>query len=209
MKRHGYHVISFDDLVSGLKKGQSFSHNTVVIEFDDGYENNYTRAFPILKKYGFPATIFLVSGWVGKKGMLTWDEVKEMEKSNITMGAHTQHHPYLPRLSLAQAQSEIAGSKKIIEQHLGHPVDYFCYPVGGFTEEIKRMVQRDGYKAAVTTNRGTDRFDHDLYELKRIHINNSDDRYWGLILWAKFSGYYNLFRHFKCEGGRLKGYLYE
>lgn len=201
MKRHGFHVISFDALVTGIKEGEQFSRNTVVLQFDDGYEDNYKYAFPVLKKYGFPAMVFLISDKVGTPDFLTWDEVKEMEKYNFLAGAHTRHHVYLPRASLAQAQDEIAGSKKVIEDHLGHPIDYFAYPSGGFTEDIKRLVREAGYKAAATTNRGKDKFNVDLYELKRIHMNNTDDEYSGLILWFKLSGYYNLFRHFKHGGG--------
>ena len=201
MKRHGFQIISFDDLVEGIKKGHQFTRNTVVLQFDDGYEDNYKYAFPILKKYGFPATVFLVSDRIGTPDFLTWDQVKEMEKYNFVAGAHTRHHAYLPRLSLIQAQDEIAGSKKVIEDHLGHSIHYFCYPSGGFTEDVKRLVKEAGYKAAVTTNRGKDKFNVDLYELKRVHMNNADGRYSGLILWFKLSGYYNLFRHSKPEGG--------
>jgi peptidoglycan/xylan/chitin deacetylase (PgdA/CDA1 family) len=198
MKRHGFQVISFDDLVEGIKAGRQFSRNTVVIEFDDGYEDNYNNAFPILKKYGFPAMVFLVSDKIGTApGFLTWDEVREMEKYKFLAGAHTRHHLYLPKASLSEAQDEIAGSKKVIEDHLGHSIDYFAYPTGGFTEDVKRMVKDAGYKAAVTTNRGKDRFNADLYALKRIHMSTTDDRYSGLVLWFKLSGYYNLFRHFK------------
>jgi peptidoglycan/xylan/chitin deacetylase (PgdA/CDA1 family) len=197
LKRHGFEVISFDDLVNGIKEGHEFSRNTVVLQFDDGYEDNYRYAFPILKKYGFPAIIFLISDKVGSTYYLTWDQIKEMENNNIMFGAHTRHHVYLPMVSLAVAQDEIAGSKKIIEDHLGHKIDYFCYPTGGFTKDIKGLVMDAGYKAAVTTNRGKGKFNVDLYELKRIHMNNTDDRYSGLILWFKLSGYYNLFRHFK------------
>ena len=200
MKRHGFQVISFDDLVEGIKKGHLFSRNTVVLQFDDGYEDNYKYAFPILKKYGFSAIEFLISDKIGDPGFLTWDEVKEMEKYNLLAGAHTRHHVYLPEVSLIEAQDEIAGSKKVIEDHLGHSIDYFCYPTGGFTEEVKRLVKEAGYRAAVTTNRGKDRFNIDLYELDRIHMNNTDDRYFGLILWFKLSGYYNLFRKLKDSG---------
>jgi len=209
IKRHGFEVISFDDLVEGIKKGHQFARNTVVLQFDDGYEDNYKYALPVLKKYEFPAMVFLVSDKIGSPNFLTWDEVKEMEKYDFLAGAHTRHHVYLPRADMPEAQDEIAGSKKVIESHLGHNIDYFCYPSGGFTEDIKRLVKEAGYKAAVTTNRGKDRFNVDLYELKRIHMSNTDDQYSGLILWFKLSGYYNLFRHFK-EGGRMhKRYLYE
>ena len=201
LRRHGFNVIGFDGLVEGIKEGHEFARNTVVIQFDDGYEDNYKYAFPILKKYGIPAMVFLISDKVGSPGFLTWDEMKEMEKYNFLAGAHTRHHAYLPRLNLAQAQDEIAGSKKIIEDHLGHSIDYFVYPSGGFTQDIKRLVKEAGYKAAATTNRGKDRFNFDLFELKRIHMNNTDNRYSGLILWFKLSGYYNLFRELKPSGG--------
>jgi peptidoglycan/xylan/chitin deacetylase (PgdA/CDA1 family) len=199
MKRHGFQVISFDDLVEGIKAGNQFSRNTVVIEFDDGYEDNYKYAFPILKKYSFPAMVFLISDKVGDPDFLTWDQVREMEKYNFLAGAHTRHHVYLPKASVAEAQDEIAGSKKIIEDHLGHPIYYFAYPSGGFTEDVKGLVYKAGFKAAVTTNRGKDRYNMDLYELKRIHMNNTDDGYSGLILWFKLSGYYNLFRQFRTN----------
>jgi len=200
LKRHGFEVISFDDLVEGIKKGHEFARNTVVLQFDDGYEDNYIYAFPVLKKYDFPAMVFLVSDKIGTPGFLNWDQVKEMEKYNFLAGAHTRHHAFLPKLSLAQAQDEIAGSKKVIEDHLGHGIDYFCYPTGGFSPDIKRLVKEAGFKAAVTTNRGKDRFNVDLYELKRIHMSNLDYQYSGLIMWCKCSGYYNLFRHFKKSG---------
>ena len=209
LKRHGFQVISFDDLVEGLQKGHAFTRNTVVLQFDDGYEDNYKYAFPILKKYGFPAMVFLISDAIDAPDFLTWDQVKEMEKYNFLAGAHTRRHVYLPRVSLIQAQDEIAGSKKIIEAHLGHSINYFAYPTGGFTEDVKNLVKEAGYKAAVTTNRGKDRFNQDLYELKRIHMSNTDDEYSGLVLWFKLSGYYNLFRQIKKGGGLHKRVMYD
>jgi peptidoglycan/xylan/chitin deacetylase (PgdA/CDA1 family) len=204
MKRHGFQVISFDDLVTGIKEGQEFARNTVVLQFDDGYEDNYQYAFPILRKYDFPAMIFLISDKVGAPDFLTWDQIKEMEKYGILAGAHTRHHVYLPRETMSQARDEIAGSKKVIEEHLGHSIDYFAYPSGGFTKDIQGIVQEAGYKAAVTTNRGKNKYSLDMYALKRIHMNNTDDQYSGLILWFKLSGYYNLFRHSKNGGGLHK-----
>jgi len=209
MKRHGFQVISIDNLVEGIKHGQQFARNTVVLEFDDGYEDNYTYAFPVLKKYGFPAMVFLISDVVGTPGFLTWDEIKEMEKYGFLAGSHTCHHVYLPKASLIRARDEIVNSKKVIEEHLGHPIEYICYPSGGFNHEIKRLVREAGYKAGMTTNRGKDRFDADLYELKRIHMSNTDDEYSGIILWAKLSGYYNLFRKLKDNEKLPEKIIYE
>ena len=191
LKKHGYFVINFYDFVKGLKKGRAFARNTVVIQFDDGYADNYTDAFPVLKRYRFPATVFIVSDKVGTPGFLTWDQVKEMDTHNFTAGAHTRHHVYLPDVPLDVARDEIVGSKKMIEEHVGHPIDYFAYPSGGFNEEIEGIVEEAGFKAAVTTNRGEDRLNRDLFALKRIRIKDSDN---ALVLYAKLSGYYNLFR---------------
>ncbi|MBI4308770.1 MAG: polysaccharide deacetylase family protein, partial [Candidatus Omnitrophica bacterium] len=89
LKEHGYHVVSFDDWVEGTKKGLAFSHNTVVIHFDDGYEDNYTQAFPVLKSYGYPAMVFLISDQMGAPGFLTWGQVREMDAHGFKAGAHT------------------------------------------------------------------------------------------------------------------------
>jgi len=209
LSRHGFQVISFDDLVTGVKEGHEFARNTVVIQFDDGYEDNYKYAFPVLKKYNMPAMIFLISDKMNAPDFLTWDEIREMERNNISFGAHTRTHVYLPKVDLAKARDEIAGSKKVIEDHLGHRIDYFCYPSGGFTQEDERLVMDAGFKAAVTTNRGKGKYNSDLYALKRVHMNNTDDQYSGLVLWFKLSGYYNLFRHSKFGGGTHQRAQYE
>ena len=195
LKDHGYHVISLDEYVQRKKANEWFSHKTVVITFDDGYEDNYTNAFPILKKYHFPATIFLISDYVGKSpDFLSWEQVKEMSQYGISFGSHTRRHVYLPSISKEQMKDEIIGSKQIIEQHLGSPVYYFAYPGGGFSEEIKAITATAGYQAALATNRGYDRLNIDLYELNRIHINNWDNKY---SLTGKLSGFYNLIRELK------------
>lgn len=192
LKDNHYNVIGFDAFITALTDKRELPKKTVVLSFDDGYEDNYTYALPILKKYQFPAIIFLPSDLIGTKGFMTWDQVKLVADLGIEMGSHSRTHMYLPDYpSLELLRSEIAGSKTIIEEKLGKPVQYFCYPVGGFTQEIKELVKNVGYKAAVTTNRGFAKNNSDLYELKRIRIKDSDSEF---DLWAKLSGYYNLFR---------------
>ena len=163
--------------------------------FDDGYENNYTYAFNILKKHEFPATIFVVTDLVGTPGFLTWDEINEMTQHGIFIGSHTRTHPYLPDLSYEQQRKEILESRQILKEKLDQPINFFCYPTGGFNEQIKRLVKEAGYLGATTTNRGYDRLNRDVYELKRIRLKTDDVS--SFVLWAKFSGYYNLFRRDK------------
>ena len=110
----------------------------------------------------------------------------------MTIGSHTKTHAYLPDLTPEQWRDEIFASKETLEKHLQRPVLDFSYPVGGFNREIKKLVQEAGYTSAVSTNRGYDRYNRDVFELNRVAANNDDN--FGAIRWAKFSGYYNLFR---------------
>lgn len=197
IKKMGYNVMSLDELVEGMKSKRHFKHNTVVITFDDGYEDNYTNARCVLKDYDFPATIFLISNYIDKEGYLKSYQIQEMLKSGkITFGAHTRNHTYLPGIKdKIGLKDEIAGSKKDIEAKIGVKIDYFCYPTGGFTTQIKQIVKDARYKGACTTgNRSVDRFNKDTYELKRIKVKNSDFSKNPLSFWAKLSGYYNFFR---------------
>ena len=158
LKDKHYNVISLDELVEGMKKGKKFAHNTVVITIDDGHRSIYTYAYPVLKKNGFPATVFLITNRIGvNPDYLTWDQVNEMFKHGISFGGHTKNHIYLPTEKNKDVLwDEIAGSKEAIEKHIGASADYFAYPLGGFTQEAEMLAKKAGYKGACTTNRGPD-----------------------------------------------------
>lgn len=195
LRQKGYNVISLDELVEGIATKKRFKHNTVAITVDDGYEDNYTYAYPVLKENNLPATIFIIADHIGAvKGFLTWEEVREMLKNRITFGAHTKSDVYVPSLTDdASLWEETAGAKKVIEANINRKIDLFCYPTGGFTERAKETLKKAGYKAACTTNRGLSDLNKDLYELKRVKVTNSDmNRPFSFR--AKLSGYYNLFR---------------
>ena len=198
IKKKGYDVITLDELVEGIRSGRRFKKNKVVITIDDGYSDNFKYAYPALKKFGFPATVFIIAAFIGEDpDYLTWDEVKVMANDGISFGSHTVNHLCLENvLDDEVLEEEIAGSKKLIERKLGKPVDYFCYPVGAFTEKAKKVVIESGYKAAFTTNRGLAKLNKDLYELRRIKVTNSDTHK-PFGFWIKLSGYYNIFRSTK------------
>ena len=197
LKWRHYNVISLDELVEGIKTGKDFRHNTVVITFDDGYEDNYINASPFLKSSGFPATIFLISDYVNTEGYIKWHQAREiLAQSKITFGAHTKSHAYLPDIkSKDKLKEEIAGSKAVIEAGTSGKVNFFCYPTGGFTAQAQQIVKESGYKGACTTNRGANRLNtEDVYALKRIKVKDSDFVDNPVSFWLKLSGYYNLFR---------------
>ncbi len=195
IKKSGYKVITLDQLVESINAGRTYLPKTVVITFDDGFEDNYISAFPILSKYGMPATMFLVTGYIGReKGYLTWDQVQVMAKNGIDFGGHTRGNVYLPSVEDSGILwEEVSGCKKDIESHTGGEVRYFCYPTGAFTEKVKDSVKLAGYRGACTTHRGKDRSNKDVFALNRVKITNSDMNK-PFHFRGKLSGFYNCFR---------------
>ncbi len=193
---HGYRVMTLDELVEGIRTGRRVFQRSVVITFDDGYENNYTRAYPYLKQHDFPAAIFLEVANVDHPGYLTWAQAVDMAAHGVTFGSHMMTGAYIPGLPREEAVSQIRESKRLIEARLGRPALFFAYPIGGFDETVKQALRDAGYAAAFATNRGNDHKGMDLYELKRIRVKDGDS---ALVLWFKLSGYYNFFRPVKSS----------
>ncbi len=171
----GYHTISLDMLASKTQLPQK----PIIITFDDGYQDNYLYAFPILKEYGFTATIFLVSGQISgvnqwdipsgeeSANLLSIDEIQEMAEYGISFGGHTVTHPHLPQLSMNKAREEIVQCKKALEKIIKQEGTSFCYPYGEFNPEIKQIVRDAGFNSACACNTNKT---NDLYELGRRQI---------------------------------------
>ncbi len=154
--RDNYDVVSLDALVNSIKEGKDLPRKPVVITFDDGYYNVYQNAYRILKKYRFPAAVFITTGYVGKQKplnriqlrMLGWNEIREMSNNDVTIGAHTITHPNLEQVDLETAKKEILGSKEEIEQNIGKDVRYFASPYGKENEEIVNLIKSIGFDYA-------------------------------------------------------------
>ncbi len=189
--RHKYNVISLEKLVDLVNSKSNIPRNTVVITFDDGWEDNYSIAFPILKKYNLPATIFVVADLVDiDGGMVSTVNMKEMIDSGlIEIGSHTLTHACLNKLdSMLAIKKEIADSKKALEQKLGREIKFISYPVGGFSPLVKRVTIEAGYKGAVSVNPGKDYPSNDIYGLKRLRISKSSNNMF--VFWFETSGLY-------------------
>jgi peptidoglycan/xylan/chitin deacetylase (PgdA/CDA1 family) len=177
-----YNPISLEKMAQHIQNGTSLPSKAVAVTFDDGYRDNYENAYPILKKYDIPGTFFLITDYIGTgeipawdKGyyiaekilMLSWEQVREMSDNGISFGSHTLTHPFLTKISRKQVQKEIHFSKDIIEQRIGKPVTSFAYPSGDFDSDIKEIVKKTGYSAAVSTISGYNCASNDAYELRR------------------------------------------
>ncbi len=169
---NGYHTITPDELYEALAGNGQLPENPVLITFDDGYEDNYTNAYPILKKYGFKATIFVVTGFLDrhKKGYLSWDQAREMNQNGINIESHTVNHKSMTDLTDDELRSELVNSKKKAETELGHEVNYVAYPTGTYNLHIAQMVKEAGYKAAFTIKYGNVDKASNIFALERVPI---------------------------------------
>jgi len=197
LTRWRFRAVGLADVVACLDGGSRLPRHSVVITFDDGYEETHRVAWPLLKRFGFPATVFVMPGEVGLKGFATWQQIIEMSGNGLTIGSHTMHHSYLPRLAEELVDEELRASRRAIEERIGRPVEFLSYPVGGYTPQAKAIARDVGYRAACTTNRSTS-FAMDRYALRRIKMTDRDAH--PLRLLAKVSGYYDLFRRLQPPG---------
>lgn len=141
----------------------------IIFTFDDGYEDFYTTAYPILKKYGVKSTIYIINDYVGRKGFLNDAEIQELAKSDIVeIGAHTLNHIYLKYASPQVAQKEIEDSKTKLEEKYHITVYTFAYPFGAVNDIIVSLTKKAGYTAAVGVNPGQTQSLGNLYMLTRI-----------------------------------------
>lgn len=188
LKNQHYNVVKLEDLARIIKKDKIPS-KTIAITFDDGYENNYTSAFPVLKQLGLDATIFIIPALVGREGYLTWSQILEMSESGfITIGSHTMTHPWLPTQPVQKLDQEIRDSKIAIESRLNKGADSFSYPLGGFNKDIREKVVQAGYKIAVATNPGKKYPKHDIFAMKRLRISSTSDNLF--VFWFEITGFY-------------------
>ncbi len=140
----------------------------VVLTFDDGYVDNYTTVFPLLKKYHMKATIFVITDMIGADGHLTAEQMREMSESGLVrFGSHTVSHRKLDSLSAYEVRGELKKSKDILEDLTGIPVTALAYPNGIYTEKVERIAFSVGYKLAYTTDAPTEPY----YENSRLPRN--------------------------------------
>jgi peptidoglycan/xylan/chitin deacetylase (PgdA/CDA1 family) len=196
-ERH-YNVVGLDKVVEYMQKKEKAPPRTVAITFDDGLYNNYQNAYPVLKKYGIPATIFVIIKKIGEPGYVGWKEIKEMSDSGvITIGSHTVSHLWLPAMGSKQLSYELKTSKEALENGTGKKVDIMCYPIGAHNERVERFTKEAGYACAVATNPGHSASSDDIYAIKRIKISRTSDNLF--VFWAETSGYYTWIKEHRDE----------
>jgi len=206
LKRHGYSPITFEQYQLFLNGEFILPNRPVILTFDDGYEDNYTHAFPLLKKYGFSAVIFLVANSMRRTNfwdadepqepLMTDKQIREMSTAGIGFGSHTITHPNLTQCSLEQIKKELVDSKQMIEQLTGKEIISLAYPYGAVNESIKSITAETGYKFGVATNSGPLKFYEDLFEIRRTQVFPWTDR---LGFWKKTQRWYLKYKQQKSN----------
>lgn len=169
--RRSYEILSLDHVVKILQGGKGLPPNAIVMTFDDGYCDIYASLYPLMKVRRIPFTVFLTSGWIGRPGKLTEEQVRKMagdRDAGITWGAHGVSHKDLSVLSPAEAEAEIVESKRTVEQLVGRAVKCFCYPDGKHNEMTESLLRKHGFAAACATGRRLNAPPIDLFALQRI-----------------------------------------
>ncbi len=161
LKKNGFHVISLKKFFDFINLKQGLPDKSVVITIDDGWKSTYTFLYPILKKYGFPATLFIYTDFIspGNPSSLTWEMIKEMSDNGIDIQAHSKTHQFkIPWKRKGETEAnyqkrlkqELLIPKKIIEKHTGKKVEYIAYPYGQFNKTYIQAAIKYGYKGGLT-----------------------------------------------------------
>jgi peptidoglycan/xylan/chitin deacetylase (PgdA/CDA1 family) len=169
----GAHTITLSTLMAALAGQTALPPHPVVLTFDDGYADFATTAEPVLAQYGFVATDFVVSGFIGRRSYMTAAQVLAMDAAGMVIGSHTVHHIDLAKVSLANARAEVDGGKAALEQLLGHPVLDFAYPYGGFDAAVVELLQQAGFREAVSTLYGDTQALNGRFLLHRTEIGGA------------------------------------
>ncbi len=171
---NGYHPVDLNDVRAYFAGKEPLPAKPIVITFDDGYADLYTTAYPILARHKFKAVAYIVSGFVGRGGYVSADQVAQLDHNGIQIASHTVDHADLASSSYGSTMRELVDSKQWLEKLVGHPVIDFAYPSGKFNPQVVAEVQRAGYDTAVTTVDSVEHSRADRYMWTRIRVGGGE-----------------------------------
>jgi peptidoglycan/xylan/chitin deacetylase (PgdA/CDA1 family) len=174
LKNNGYHTIHQWQLFDALYKGAALPAKPVIISVDDGYVDDVTRILPALQRFHMVATFFVITGRMTEPGFLNADQIRQLDQAGMDVGDHTAHHVDLRLLTANELATETAGSRRVLQHVLGHPVYFFAYPFGAFNDAVISGVKAAGFTMAYTTAGGTTESTSSPLTMPRIHVGRAE-----------------------------------
>ncbi len=178
----------------GLNVSEALRHPakpSVCITFDDGCETDLLAAAPMLRELGFNATFYLTSGFLGKPGYLSTDEVQELDAQGFELGCHSMTHPYLSDLPEAELKREIMDAKLQLEEIVRHSIEHFSCPGGRYDQRTLEMARQAGFKSVTNSEFHSNSRNTNPYQLGRVAMlrdvtpGHFEDICHGRGLWKK------------------------
>jgi peptidoglycan/xylan/chitin deacetylase (PgdA/CDA1 family) len=183
-KKNGYHPITAAQFVEYQQNPELFPEKPLVLTFDDGPKNHYSKAFRLLKRFRWKGTFFVYTHVVAEKSdtQITWKELKKMANAGMDIQSHTLSHPFLTKMSasggmdyLEWLKQELEGSKNLLQEKLERPVFLLAYPYGWYNNFVEKLAFQAGYQGVFTVNYGINRPDPVERRFSRFVIDNTMD----------------------------------
>ena len=168
---HGFHPVTLEDIYGAMAGYQALPGKPVAITFDDGNKDNYTVAFPILEAHGFVATFFVITGFVGNKLSMSWEDLRTMTAAGMAIESHTFDHRDLRTLDPQRLQQELNVSRDAIAVQVGRIPLVLCYPGGKYDGTVMQALKGAGYLMAVTTHPGKSLDPASRYDWPRLRVS--------------------------------------
>jgi len=178
LKNSGYTPISVMELAEGLSGRRQLPSRPIVITFDDGYEDNYLAAMPILGKVGMRGTFFIVTGKMGQPGYLSWQQAKEMSARGMEIGSHTVNHYTLNEINLKELERELLASRLMLENNIPAAAPIFANPFGETSPAVVDLLGRAGYTAACSSVVGINQPGENLFMIRRLSVHRPNYGLW-------------------------------
>ncbi|MCW7754637.1 polysaccharide deacetylase family protein [Desulfobotulus sp. H1] len=175
LKANRYTVITLGEALQRLDAGHNLPQKTACITIDDGYLSVWEHGLPLLEKYGYPATLFIATRYVGGRNYLNWEQIRQLQNKGFEIGNHSHSHDYFlnhPTEKIANAfEADLTQSHEIFKQHLTNIPDLYAYPFGEYTEEMMNILKKHGYRAAAAQRSGVVFAGSNRFALPRFPMN--------------------------------------
>ena len=179
LRRKRYNILPITEIIQKINNREKLPDLTIGLSIDDAYSSVYEKAWPLLREANIPFTLFISTDVVDRQatGYMSWDQIRELKSSGVTIGSQTKSHKHLPLISIEDAKQEIDKANVRIKKEIGLHPDLFAYPYGEYNSSVRELIIDRGFKAAFTQSSGALHSYSDKFSLPRFALN---ERYGGI-----------------------------